>query len=93
MNYSLIQVTSTKGNQVKGVWVQNHVGKTLESAIEHAVLTEQANGNKLDIAVIRENTTLTTLNPRCLGAERLDTRRITPRNDGYGQWADDWTDR
>ncbi len=92
MNFTLIQVTSRQGSKVKGVWVQHHVGKTLQTATEAAIRTEAANGNKLDIAVIPHESTMS-LNGaiRCTGAERLDQQRVIPDNPlGYGRWPDDW---
>jgi hypothetical protein len=95
MNFSLIQVTSRKDNQVKGVWVQNHLGGTIESATAAAIRTEEVNGSKLDIAVIPIDNGLSLCSTvRCMGAERLDQQRITPAPNphGYGRWSDDWAD-
>lgn len=92
MNFSLIQVTSSKDGMVKGVWVQHHVGGTIETATQAAIRTEAANGQKQDIAVIPHDSTLN-LNHgsvRCTGAKRLDTKRVTVAPSPYGRWPDDW---
>lgn len=91
MNFTLISVTSRKGSQVKGTWVQHHVGGTLDTATEAAIRTEDANGNKLDIAVIPHDSAMN-LNGtiRCMGADRLDTRRIILPPSPYGRSSDDW---
>jgi len=91
MNFTLIQVTSSKDGMVKGVWVQHHVGGTLETATEAAIRTEAANGNKQDIAVVTHDSTMC-LNGaiRCTGTKRLDEKRITVAPSPYGRWSDDW---
>lgn len=59
MNYSLVNVQPLQPidswmqpNRIKGIWVQDHVEGTLESATSAAKRTEEANGNRLDIAVV-----------------------------------------
>jgi len=51
--FSLINVFKRDGNKVSGSWLQNHTG-TLETAKQKAKSTEAANGNKIDVAVIKE---------------------------------------
>jgi hypothetical protein len=51
--FSLITVHERRGNLVSGNWVQNHVG-TLETAKQKARHTEEANNNKIEIAVVDE---------------------------------------
>jgi len=53
MKFSLINIHHKNGNKIDGSWLQNHIG-TLESAIEVAIKTEQANSNKIKVAVVEE---------------------------------------
>jgi hypothetical protein len=49
--FSLIQVYEEKDGLINGVWLQDHTG-TLKTAIETAKKTEQANSNKITVAVV-----------------------------------------
>ena len=75
---SLISVNKTHSDgKVSGSFVQHACGD-LQYAIDKAIKTEEANGNKLDIAVVEEiigGNILTGcgFSPK----KRLDTRRIT----------------
>lgn len=53
MRYSLVNVDEVNSEMVSGVWIQDHIG-TLESAIENAIATEQANGNHITVAVVED---------------------------------------
>ena len=51
MRFSLINVDQEYDGMVDGVWIQNHTG-TLESATQKARETEQANSNRITVAVV-----------------------------------------
>ena len=53
MKFSLINVIREYDGMVDGFWLQNHTG-TLESATEKARATEQANSNRITVAVVEE---------------------------------------
>jgi len=53
MKYSLVNVDKELDGMVSGVWLQDHIG-TLESAIENAIATEQANSNRITVAVVED---------------------------------------
>ena len=82
MNYSLVHVQPKQPfdswmqpNKIKGRWVQDHVGGTIESATAAAKRTEEANGNKLDIAVVASIGTIPNYDT-LYNLERLDQQRI-----------------
>lgn len=76
---SLISVNQVHSDgKVSGCFVQHACGD-LQYATDKAIRTEEANGNKLDIAVVEE------IIGGCIltgygfpPAKRLDTRRINP---------------
>lgn len=51
MKYSLINVTREYNGLVDGVWLQDHIG-TIATATQAARGTEQANGNRITVAVV-----------------------------------------
>lgn len=51
MKYSLINVSREYDGMVDGVWLQDHIG-TIDSASEEARATEQANSNRITVAVV-----------------------------------------
>jgi hypothetical protein len=81
-NFSLVHVQKLEPidswmtpGRIKGLWVQNHVGGTIETATAAAIRTEEANGNRLDIAVVPS--IITILNYDTIyNLERLDEQRI-----------------
>lgn len=76
MKFSLIVVDKTRNDgHVDGSWVQDHIG-TLESAIQAAIDTELANGNKIDIAVVHQIDHDVHGDPSRIDLARLDHRRI-----------------
>jgi len=78
MNFSLIQVTDREDGKIEGIWVQDHVGGTLESATQRAIATEAANGNRFDIAVVeRIPFEGGPYYDKLHGLTRLDTQRIS----------------
>lgn len=82
MNYSLVRVLPPEPidcwmqpNRIKGRWVQDHAGGTLETAIAAAKRTEDANGNRLDIAVVASIGQIPNYD-NLYNLERLDEKRI-----------------
>lgn len=51
MKYSLVNVMKEYDGLVDGVWVQHHTG-TLGTAVKAARETEQANSNRITVAVV-----------------------------------------
>lgn len=51
MKFSLINVTKEENGLVDGYWMQNHVG-TLETAMLRAKGTEEANSNRITVAIV-----------------------------------------
>lgn len=54
MNYSIVAIIqdSKEKGYVDGVWMQDHSGGTLETAIQAAIATDRANGGRLRIGVV-----------------------------------------
>lgn len=80
MIFSLINVcryTDTEFNPpgtINGNWIQDHVG-TLETAIETAKQTEQANGNKIDVAVCESMSCWNSIGEFISFRKRFDIKR------------------
>lgn len=53
MKFSLINVTREYEGLVDGVWLQDHIG-TIATATQAARGTEQANGNRITVAVVED---------------------------------------
>ena len=53
MKFSLINVIREYDGMVDGFWLQNHTG-TLESDTEKSRATEQANSNRITVAVVEK---------------------------------------
>jgi hypothetical protein len=71
MKFSLISVIEQSGQLVSGYWLQDHIG-SLASAIQAAHDTEVANGNKIDVAVVKELSSTTAALDYWTNLTRLD---------------------
>lgn len=89
MRFTLIGVDRQKGGFVDGTWIQNFTG-TLEEATQWARDTEEANSNRISVAVI-EDMYYTPFQNVC-GAKRLD---LVERNSLYDDlnFVRDWIDK
>lgn len=75
MKYSLVNVQKThEDGRVDGVWLQHYTG-TFESAVEWAKATEQANSNRISVAVVPELSFSSPNYNLQTGLTRLDERR------------------
>ena len=80
MKFTLVNVDREKDGLVCGAWIQNFTG-TLEEAVQWARETEQANSNRISVAVVEDMyyTPFSIVH----GAKRLDTPRLSISNKEY----------
>jgi hypothetical protein len=71
MIFSLINVRTQVGEQVSGMWIQDHIG-TLESARLVAKRTEAVNGHRITVAVVAALTSPSLLHGSYDHLRRLD---------------------
>jgi len=77
MKFSLINIQGRIVGNPFGAWIQNHIG-TLESATQSAIDIEEANSNKIDVAVMEQSA-------EGMPFTVYDVKRLDTRRNAHGQ--------